>query len=84
MPVVDILQRYSDRFKIKHGACTTSNQWSALNAMLGCRTEQYGEIVLGCHHCGWSGSLPQSCGHRACQQCQHHTTVKWLARISHQ
>ena len=80
MSIVEILQHYSDRFKHKYGAHTTTDQWSALNAMLGCRTGQYGDVVLGCNHCGWSGSVPQSCGHRACQQCQHPTTVEWLGR----
>lgn len=80
MSVVELLQRYSDRFKTTHGARTTTDQWSALNALLGCRTGQYGEVVLGCTHCGWSERMPQSCGHRSCQQCQHHTTVEWLER----
>ena len=80
MLVVDILQRYADHFKTNYRTRITPDQWSALNAMLGCRTGQYGEVVAGCTHCGWSGSIPQSCGHRACQQCQHHTTVEWLQR----
>ena len=51
MSIVEVLQGYHDRFKRTHGVRTTVDQWSALNAMLGCRTRQYGEIVLDCSHC---------------------------------
>ena len=80
MEVNNILERYLTRFKTKYAKTTTANQWSALNAMLGCRTEQYGEITLACYPCEWSGRVFQSCGHRACNKCQHDTATQWLAR----
>jgi hypothetical protein len=69
MNVKELLHRYGDRFKSKHGKSTSSDQWSAMNAMLGCREGQYGEVALSCNACDWSGSVFQSCGHRACNQC---------------
>ena len=80
MAIIDLLHTYHARFLAKHGAHMTSEQWSALNAMLGCRTGQYGQIALQCDQCDWSGYRPISCGHRACRQCQHHTTHQWLER----
>ena len=80
MKLVDCLTRYRARFLDKHGTTLTLEQWSALNALLGCRTGQYGDIALSCTHCRWSGCVPQSCGHRFCVQCQHHTTTQWLER----
>lgn len=80
MELVDVLHRYLSRFKAEYGRTITSEQWSALNAMLGCRSGQYGQIALSCPDCEWHGYMPQSCGHRACEQCQHHTTAQWLER----
>ena len=75
-----ICNHYLDRYKQYKGASTTKNQWSALNAILGCRTEQYGEMRLSCNACAWRSSCSRSCGHRACNQCQHHNTRQWLDR----
>jgi hypothetical protein len=80
MNVKELLHRYGDRFKSKHGKSTSSDQWSAMNAMLGCREGQYGEVALSCNACDWSGSVFQSCGHRACNQCQNHSATQWLER----
>lgn len=75
-----VITRYQDRHKIHYGASTTPNQWSALNAILGCRSGQYGEVTLACNACPWAISCQRSCGHRACNQCQHQSTEQWLAR----
>jgi hypothetical protein len=80
MELATIAQHYLSRFKTRHGAWTTQAQWSALNAILGCRTEQYGQMTLSCNACTWQSSRYRSCGHRACHQCQHHCTTQWLER----
>ncbi len=76
----DILVRYRARFLQRYGTVITPNQRSALNAMLGCRQGQYGELVLSCSHCPAHAMILRSCGHRACNQCQSHSTEDWLAR----
>jgi hypothetical protein len=78
--LASIMTRYRDRHKTTYGESTTPNQWSALNAILGCRSGQYGEVALSCSVCPWEITCPRSCGHRACNQCQHQTTEQWLAR----
>jgi len=46
------LQRaYRPTYEARYGACTTPEQWSALNAMLGCRTSQYGAMAAQCDDC---------------------------------
>ncbi len=75
-----IMARYRDRYKTQYGASTTLNQWSALNAIIGCRTGQYGEVGLTCSACPWTLTCLRSCGHRACNSCQHQSTEVWLAR----
>ena len=80
MDVASIAHRYLDRFKTRHGASTTPDQWSALNAFMGCRTEQYGELQLACRACPWHSTRYRSCGHRSCNRCQNHCTTQWLER----
>lgn len=80
MELATIAQHYLTRFKTHHGPSTTTEQWSALNAIVGCRTGQYGQMFLSCWDCPFQTSHPQSCGHRACNQCQNHNTTQWLER----
>ncbi len=62
------------------GRAASATQWSALNAILGCRTEQYGQMQLSCQSCHWQTDYYLSCGHRCCNQCQNHATTEWLQR----
>ena len=80
MDFATIAARYLHRFKTAHGHRTTPNQWSALNAILGCRTEQYGQMQLSCRSCHWQTARYLSCGHRSCNRCQNHATTEWLER----
>jgi hypothetical protein len=78
--LASIYERYLPRFKQRYSRATSQDEWSAINAILGCRTPQYGEIALACDDCPHHRRTYCSCGHRACNQCQHHTTRQWLAR----
>jgi hypothetical protein len=80
MDVATIAHDYLDRFKAQHRHATSADQWSALNAILGCRTAQYGQVHLSCSACPWESRCYQSCGHRSCNRCQNHNTTQWLDR----
>ncbi len=80
MEFATIAHNYLDRFKGRHGKSATADQWSALNAILGCRTAQYGELYVSCKACHWQGRQHRSCGHRSCNRCQNHCTTQWLER----
>ena len=80
MELASIAQHYLTRFKTRHGAVTTTDQWSALNAIGGCRTDQNDQMLLSCPSCPWQSSCYRSCGHRACNQCQNHSSTQWLER----
>jgi len=80
MQLQDILQRYQSRFFSQYGHRLKAEQRSALYAMLGCRQGQYGKLILNCQACHQYGTVPRSCGHRACNQCQHQSTQHWLDR----
>ena len=83
MELANIAQRYLAPFKEHHGTSATAEQWSALNAIIGCRTAQYGELSVSCTHCNSQDTRYQSCGHRSCNRCQNHTTTQWLQRQTH-
>ena len=80
MELSRIASRYLTRFKASHGSVTSVDQWSALNAILGCRTQQYGQMHLSCSACHWQTDRFQSCGHRSCNACQNHSATVWLER----
>lgn len=80
MELSSIAHDYLPAYKARYGHSTSAEQWSALNAILGCRTEQYGQIYLSCSDCSGASMRYQSCGHRSCNQCQNHSTNQWLDR----
>src|SRR5882757_9814044 len=80
MELSSICERYRARFSARHGKHTTAAQWSALNALLGCHTEQYGTLELAFQECSQQMLRFRSCGHRFCNQCQQHSTHSWLTR----
>ena len=75
-----IAARYLALYKAPHGRSASPDQWSALNAILGCRTEQYGQMTLSCQSCHWQTDRYLSCGHRCCSQCQNHSPTQRLER----
>jgi len=80
MDLSSICTRYRARFSAAHGKSTSQAQWSALNALTGCHTEQYGTLHLACRDCAGRQCRYRSCGHRFCNQCQQHSTQQWLDR----
>jgi hypothetical protein len=79
MTLQNIVQRYRQTFLAQAGSLSPE-QWSALNAIDGCRQGQYGELDWSCESCDHATQTPRSCGHRACNLCQHHSTQAWLQR----
>lgn len=80
MTLQDIAQRYHNRFTSQYGHTLSRDQWSALNAIEGCRQGQYGEMQWSCQRCPHSARTLRSCGHRACNLCQNQSTQAWLQR----
>lgn len=80
MNLQTIVSHYKTRFLTRYGNTLSADQWSALNAIGGCRQGQYGDMLLSCSSCSHDSSLPRSCGNRACNQCQQQSGQQWLAR----
>ena len=71
MDLASIAHQYLDRLKARHGHSITADQWSALNAIMGCRTSQYGEAHFSCNDCGWKKNTYLSCGYlQGCGVCR--------------
>jgi hypothetical protein len=80
MDITTVIENYQDGFSAQYGHRLSRNQRHALAAMLACRTEQCGEILLDCPACQEAQTRYRSCGHRSCPRCQHHDTARWLER----
>jgi len=80
MNVQALLRDYLPAYTARYATVTSPEQWSALHAMLGCRTAQYGTLSLHCAQCNWQEHRPLSCGHRACTQCHSHSNALWCER----
>lgn len=80
MELLPLIQRYLTPFRARYGHLITPAQEYALQAMLHCRTEHYGEILLQCQACQLPQSRFHACGHRSCCRCQQHDTRRWLER----
>lgn len=80
MDLQSIVRRYGDRLQARFGASLNRDQWSAFNAIEGCRQGAYGDLILQCEDCHKHAYTPRSCGHRACNQCQYHQAQAWLER----
>jgi len=54
-----------------------------IDAILNCRTGEYGYSVYRCGTCGEFHTIGRSCGNRHCPQCQHHKSRQWLETQLH-
>lgn len=57
----------------------TANQYKALLAIAGCRTEALGSEIKTCAQCEVEYLLYRSCRNRSCPQCQGEARANWLA-----
>jgi hypothetical protein len=49
-----------------------------IEAIINCRSGQYGVAVYQCDNCGKKHLIDRSCGNRHCPQCQYHKSRQWL------
>ena len=82
MKLAAVLERYQHRFEQQYASLITRPMRQAMAAVLGSRTQRYGEMRLHCTQCHNQASRFHSCGHRSCPSCQQHDTSQWLQRQS--
>ncbi len=76
--------RLVDVFRQHHAAyrgqfSVTPEQSRLLGDMVRCRTAALGGRLYQCDHCGVEVPLYNSCGNRACPQCQALDQARWIA-----
>ena len=80
MELTTIIERYRNRFDQQYGLQTTHQLNRAIDAVLDCRSERYGKMLLHCPPCNNQQSYFHACGNRSCHRCQNHDTTRWLER----
>jgi len=80
MKLASLVKRYRQGFEQKYAGVITKPVRKAINAVLACQTEHYGQMQLCCPQCQAKAQHFHSCGHRSCPQCQHYDTGVWLER----
>jgi len=51
-----------------------------INAIVNCRSGNFGVTIYRCEGCGATHCIDRSCGDRHCPQCQHQKSRDWLER----
>ncbi len=80
MELTTIIERYRNRFDQQYGSRTTHQLNRTIDAVLDCRSERYGKMLLHCSSCNNQQSYFHACGNRSCHRCQNHDTTRWLER----
>ena len=63
MELASLIEHYQAPLYARYGASLLPVQNQALNAIVHCRTERYGEMVLRCYDCARQQHYFHSCGH---------------------
>lgn len=79
MQLKTIIAQHAGAFAQQYGDYLLPGQRRALDAILACRAA-CGEYVVQCDGCAARTSMPLSCGHRACPQCQVNLGEQWFTR----
>jgi hypothetical protein len=80
MKLASLIPQYLSALKAKYAHRLLPRHFSAIGAMLRCRTAHAGEMLLRCTDCAKQVWRPHACGHRSCPQCQNHEASRWLDR----
>ncbi|MBU0483695.1 MAG: transposase [Proteobacteria bacterium] len=73
----EIFRTFGPEYIALHPDLST-NQRKVIDAIINCRTGEYGATVYRCEGCGEMHVIDRSCGNRHCPQCQLHKTRQWL------
>ena len=77
---IDVLNRHYAPFITDYQHQLTPHMTRAISRLCRCQTDRMGRSHWQCSECEYHDAQSLSCGHRACPQCQHRTTVDWIAR----
>ena len=78
--LADVVRWHGPAYMARHRGAMMPSHVRAIQAILHCRTPVMGGHVAACPRCAREHLLYHSCRHRACPQCGHDTTTRWLAQ----
>jgi hypothetical protein len=78
--LADVLRRHGPAYRARFGARLLPSHARALDDITRCRTPAMGGHLAVCTQCDEQHLLFHSCRNRACPQCGHDTTERWLER----
>jgi len=76
--LADVVRRHAAGYLARYGDAVLPSHVRALRAIALCRTPALGGHSARCTRCGHEHLLYHSCRHRACPQCGHDATERWL------
>jgi ribosomal protein L37E len=76
--LADVVRRHAARYLARYGDAVLPSHLRALRAISLCRTPALGGHSALCTRCGHEHLLYHSCRNRACPQCGHDATERWL------
>ena len=78
LEVADILRRYGEAYREKHGASMSTAQRRVMTAIEVCRTAALGGQIEQCDQCGHRRFCYRSCRNRHCPKCQSLARAEWI------
>lgn len=76
--LADVLRRHGPDYLQRYGDAVLQSHVRAVQAITQCRTAALGGHLAECSQCGYTHLFYHSCRHRACPQCGHDATTRWL------
>ena len=80
LEVADVLRRYGEAYRDRHGASMSTAQRRAMTAIEVCRTAALGGQIEQCDQCGNQRICYRSCPNRHCPKCQSLARAEWIQR----
>jgi len=78
--LADVVRQHGQHYLALHRGRVLPSHVRALRAIASCRTAALGGHLAHCARCDSQHLLYHSCRHRACPQCGHDATQRWLSR----
>ncbi len=76
--LADVVRRHGAAYLARHGPGVLPSHVRAMQAITRCRTAELGGHLAECPQCGKVHLLYHSCRHRACPECGHTATKRWV------
>ena len=78
--IKDIFSEFGPQYLEHHGERIPNEHRKVIQAIIDCRSGEFGFTIYHCRRCGEHHLVNRSCGNRHCPNCQHHKTQQWLAK----